>query len=94
MPPSGRLAKHPWAPVVGLLLLIAAASVIPRLVALRGVPHSAQLVFGDMPLHLLNLEKELKTWTVGYSSDNTPYFGEAPQDLQRHNFTRWPPGVY
>jgi len=80
--------------VVGLLLLIAAASVIPRLVALRGVPHSAQLVFGDMPLHLLNLEKELKTWTVGYSSDNTPYFGEAPQDLQRHNFTRWPPGVY
>ncbi len=77
-----------------MLLLIAAAYALPRAVALRGVEFSAQVVFGDMPLHLLNLEKELKTWTHGYSVKNTPYFGVREQELTRHNEMRWPPGVY
>jgi len=86
-----RLAARPAARVAALAALILLAIVLPRAAALRGISVSSNLEFGDMPQHLLNLDKLAK---LHAGLDRQPYYRAHPEARTLFRPARWPGGVY
>jgi hypothetical protein len=79
---------------VTLLLAIATALLVPRAVALRGLPYTSALDFKDLHLHALNLrlvEREALLQRLVRERKAPPM---VPGFSITYNTVKWPPGVY
>jgi len=85
MSARGILTRH--GPLVFAILV---ALVLPRALALRGVPYVDHLQFNDMPAHLANADQ---LYGLTFHGDDQ-YFSRAPTRESLNNPVRWPAGVY
>jgi len=87
----GLLASR-WGNAALVAMIILGGYVLPRVVALRGVEMTNQLLFLDMPAHLTNAT--LLERSSGVEAGGDPYLSRFGEVLSLDFSARWPTGVY